>query len=363
MTPWNPENADPNQGVGARHHILPKFLIENFADRGRVWVRQRSASVAPGLRTPKDLAVKDFYTFVHVNGHADGRLEQQLSQIESRAAASLKRITDPSEWGRPFTYLEYGDIVMLVACQRVRGMRERRKIELLTDATTRIMAVPQPAPGRKLTPAQRATRNELRDLVIIPTPEAHLGQLLPLTKATAKHLALRPLTVVELTAGAFLTCDEPVTLLFPDDWRPTPMLPPRQRVRSRRRDGVRVPRTRSEIIHVQNTQGGLEEAAEIVMPIGPRTALVFGAINGTEPTHERLDEQESLHAAAELNALLRGQAHFFALCRPDDRDLLDDELPAIGPLLRIGGVTPDQARVAASATPYLKPMLHRHRKP
>lgn len=83
-------SIDPAEKVGARHHTVPRFYLARFADRReQLRVRDRATGAA-SLRSIKDLAVKDFYTIVHVEGHLDSSFEQLLSVIEGQSAAVLE---------------------------------------------------------------------------------------------------------------------------------------------------------------------------------------------------------------------------------------------------------------------------------
>ncbi|MFI6984256.1 DUF4238 domain-containing protein [Embleya sp. NPDC050154] len=117
---------DPTVGVGARHHTVPRFLIEPFADtRGRVWVRDRRTG-RPGLRMPADLAVKDFYTFIHVDGYPDGRMEQLLASVEASGAAALRFLAAPGRASSPTARrAAEADLGTLVGFPVVRGQYDR----------------------------------------------------------------------------------------------------------------------------------------------------------------------------------------------------------------------------------------------
>jgi hypothetical protein len=54
---------DPRIGVGTRHHTVPRFILERFADRDQVLrLDMQTKRVHPA--NIRDLALKDFYTFV-----------------------------------------------------------------------------------------------------------------------------------------------------------------------------------------------------------------------------------------------------------------------------------------------------------
>ncbi|MEU8134989.1 hypothetical protein [Streptodolium elevatio] len=233
-------------------------------------------------------------------------------------------------------------------------------MELLSDMYFRIVGTPTPPLGRKATPAQHLRRADLRNAEFVSAPEDHIRQMGNLALDFQPYLLARPLTIMELTAGALVSGDEPVVLNQSEDY-PAPLLPPRRRIRSRRRRGQRIPRPRRELIQVQNKRGGIALAEEIVMPVGPRTAVVYGPPGSTAPPLVQLAQDDSLAAAAELNAMLLEQTYFFAYCHPDGRFLLEAELPDVGALMNVGGATPEQTRRATAEQVRLRPMLHRDR--
>jgi hypothetical protein len=119
-------SIDPAEKVGARHHTVPRFYLARFADRReQLQVRDRATGAATS-RSIKDLAVKDFYTIVHVEGHLDSSFEQLLSVIEAQAAGVLKTHLNSFMKPRPFGDDERSWLGTFVAFQFIRGNRERR---------------------------------------------------------------------------------------------------------------------------------------------------------------------------------------------------------------------------------------------
>jgi hypothetical protein len=360
MNEWDLENADPRQQVGARHHTVPAFYLRRFANsQNQLWVRDRRSPV-PGLRKETDLAIRDFYTFQNIHGEPDGRMEQVLQKVEGRAASALRRVTSAVTWGRPITPEDMTDLCIFTAFQVVRGLRRRREIELMSDLYVRIMQLNAPVgAGRRAIAAYRETLRDFRTLEVTSNPNEHVSLMGKLAEPLSEHLLDRRLTVVELTEGALLTCDEPVVTVHDQEDTPDPVIPQaRPRTRSRRRRGQREIRHTRTLIQIQSTQDrGLARAEEIVLPVGRRTLLVFSHPVAAMPSHLRMAPEESQAAATEVNKRLLAQAYFMALAHPDDRHLLTDPLPEVGPLYRLGGVHPEQARVAGAPPTPLRPEL------
>src|SRR4051794_18928330 len=93
-------SLDRRQYVGKRHHIVPRFILARFANsREQVWVRDRVTDTETdtgGLRNVKDLAIRDFYTFVDKSGELDSSFESLLGEVETTADKVLKAHIDNS---------------------------------------------------------------------------------------------------------------------------------------------------------------------------------------------------------------------------------------------------------------------------
>jgi hypothetical protein len=87
------DSLDPTKKVGSRHHTVPKFYLERWADKsGQLQVYSR---VTSKFRTQNvmRLAVRDFYTIVTIvtiDDELDSRMEDMFSHIEGQAAAIFK---------------------------------------------------------------------------------------------------------------------------------------------------------------------------------------------------------------------------------------------------------------------------------
>jgi hypothetical protein len=107
-----------------RHHYVPRFYLDYFASEvspGRriLWAYDK-AGAAPRPQTPKDSAVEsNFYTVDAITGRTVV-IEQSFSELETAAAAVLKRLQDPE------AELVGDDILVLtefLAVLHVRGPR------------------------------------------------------------------------------------------------------------------------------------------------------------------------------------------------------------------------------------------------
>lgn len=229
-----PFPGDPSVGVGCRHHIVPRFYLERWANADR----QIDVVEKPGgnrRRTNiKDAGVeKDFYTYIDLKGEPAGHLEQLLSHIEGRASAAIANIVHPTFGVFPPPPDEKHDIAILLAFQAVRGRRTRKSIELQADLITRLQLSgldesqivrrmrqegEEPAEDR-IQEAVEFIQN-LDEYVFVPDPNEHLGMMGKLSFEIYKRLMRRHWYLAEFSKPALLTCDEPVVRY---NSRPDPM--------------------------------------------------------------------------------------------------------------------------------------------
>ncbi len=130
MTGWlnDPEGwidtLDPRGRVGRKHHVVPRFLLKRWANTsGQVQVFSR-ADNGVSVRSIADVAVKDFYTFVDVDGHSNSSYEDLLAKIEESAANCIALLTSPfRSRDIELTTQQRSALDTFVAFQLVRGPR------------------------------------------------------------------------------------------------------------------------------------------------------------------------------------------------------------------------------------------------
>lgn len=120
---------DRRSHVGSRHHFVPRFMLDRWATSGQVLVYSR-IEARYGIRNVRDLAIKDFYTFIDLNGEKDSSMESILGVVEQSAAAVLDDLLNPFAFPRPVEVWEVAALAQLAAYQTVRTPRHRREIEL-----------------------------------------------------------------------------------------------------------------------------------------------------------------------------------------------------------------------------------------
>ena len=329
---WH-KSLDHSKQVGARHHIVPRFYLNRFSRAGTLLVRDR-ADGSSSLRNVRDLGMKDFYTFINTDDELDGSMEQLLAELEAEASVLFRQLFNPFTRPRPLSPDERTALDTFVAFQMVRGMRNRREIELIADYYA------------KLQTGHLLSQDDLTKIEIFPDQNEHIGMMGPMSKQVMEVLGDRPTMILTLDKPLLITCDEPV-LVIKDD------LPSSHHVPTCVDETDQpFPRDR-QIVHVSTTRTrGLATAEEIVFPVDPKTAIVYGprmAAEGTPLRHltgqDAVDAAEDILASCLLNSLDWVAAH------PDHPTFASVVFPPAEPLLEVcdgGSVMSREMRVAPS---------------
>lgn len=324
-------SIDPTEKVGARHHVVPKFILERWADsRGVVQVYSR-VSDSFDMRSTKDLGITDFYTFISTDGQRDASLESILAVVEAEAAALIRDLLDPFSARRQLTRERAGHLGNFLAFQIARGPRRRREFELMADWYGKTMA------------AAEVAESELRDL-FVPHQNEHLRLLGPTSEAMAQHIYPRPIALVTLDKPLLFTCDEPVVvntggdhvIHHPDccltDADIEARLAKERKKKMKRRRNVR------RIVHFAPTQPrGVADAVELLMPIGPRSVLLWGPKGAWDGyvVQDRLVRDGAVDFAARVNEQMVSYALDVVITRADDDEFRDRAFPPPVPLLQV----------------------------
>lgn len=97
-------------------------------------------------------------------------MEQILQKVEGSAARALRRVTSAVTWGQAITAEDKTDLCIFTAFQLVRGLRQRREIELMSDLYVRIMQLNTPVgAGRRAVAAYREKLRDFRTLEVTTT--------------------------------------------------------------------------------------------------------------------------------------------------------------------------------------------------
>ena len=129
-----PLPGDPDASVGARHHRVPRFYLERFAnERMQITTADRRTCARRTAAIRETAAEKDFYTAINTEGEKDGKTEHLLSHIEGNAARAIKNILNPVFPLFPPQPQDRADLCLFLAFQKVRGKLTRKRIEMLGD--------------------------------------------------------------------------------------------------------------------------------------------------------------------------------------------------------------------------------------
>jgi Protein of unknown function (DUF4238) len=133
-SPEWPLPGDPDASVGARHHRVPRFYLERFAnERMQITTVDRRTRARRTAAIKETAAEKDFYTAINTEGAKDGKSEQLLSHVEGNAARAIKNILNPVFPLFPPQPQDRADLCLFLAFQKVRGKLTRKRIEMLGD--------------------------------------------------------------------------------------------------------------------------------------------------------------------------------------------------------------------------------------
>jgi hypothetical protein len=255
------ESIDLRSQVGTRHHIVPRTILRRFANRaGQIRLRDRMTSKVR-IVSIGDVAVKDFYTFIDLDMAPNGAMEVWLSEVEAEFARVTRPHLSTSAFGFPRSPSRADRFALdtFVAVQVLRGMRTRRAMELMADY------------GMKLVNQDKISAEEIQQIEIVPHPNEHIQFMHRASETLADHLSHRPVSVATLDAPLLIIGDEPVVLTPRDD-------APKGDLRSRVRiDGERVAPENLALIS-NGRDVGFHDADEVILPLSPRHALVYGEV-------------------------------------------------------------------------------------
>jgi hypothetical protein len=316
---------NPAIGVGSRHHTVPAFYLKRFADGGNQLLVRDRVSGKESRRSVSDLAIRDFYTVLTVDGQFDGYLEQLLQVVEDQAKCIIDLLLSPFRRPGTLTAEEHYALCQFLAFQMVRGPRKRREIELMADYTVKIQA------GDVL------TDRDLAELTAVPHPNEHLRIMGPLAYKIHQYLLPRPVLIVWLDAPLLVTCDEPVLIDVENHVKHLPECTvSKAELAKRRRRSNASGGVYGQIVHAWPTRpSGVQIADGIVMPLTPKALLVLGRAGEQPPGQVLLSAKEASGLADDVNQALVAQAYEWVAAHPDHPTFSTWQLPPNGPLLGV----------------------------
>jgi hypothetical protein len=329
---------DSTAYVGSRHHTVPRFLLERWADNnGQVRAYHR-IEARHGIENVRDLAVTDFYTVIGNDGRKNSALESLMGVVEANSKPYIDAILNPFSKPVVIGAEAIANLAQFAAFQSTRTTRRRREIELRAEWYAKTMAT------------GRIPDDELQMLTIVP----HQNETIQLANTSAQYLlpyfVCRPLAIIKLPTPLLYMCDEPVVLNAPVGRIHTPdCFLTDVEVETRRKRAVRKIKKRkrgraSEIrgrtIHFSSTMPtGHGVADEILLAISPSTALLWGPLRDQPQAGpaERvaLDTAEATRFANMTNEAMCAQALDWVITRIKDTDFKSRAFPEPGPLMRV----------------------------
>lgn len=339
MSDWKADPAswlssvDAGGKVGAKHHVVPRFLLKRWAssvDQLQVYSR---ADERFSRRAIADVAVRDFYTFIDLDKESNSTLEELLAKIEADAAPVISWLAN--DFRRPSACLSTDQrdaLDIFVAFQAVRGPRSRREIEALGDHWAKSMVEGQ------------IPDSELARLEFSPHQNDHIAYMTEAMHRVAESLYLRPVYVVRLDRPSLWISDEPVVVEHdgseseqhhPDCAMTASEL--RRRQAAARRAGGEC----SIVRHVRPARRrGFLDASAVALPISPRFALVYGPSGlrrDLAVASRPLSGAEAERFAAELNKEVAMAALDVIVGFHGDDSFRAQPMPEPAPIIHICG--------------------------
>lgn len=333
-------SMDPESHVGARHHTVPRFMLARWADKfEHVQVYGRIEGKF-ATRNIKDLAIRDFYTFIDLNNRKDSSMEYILGEhIEKPAAEVLRNLMNPFVSAQATAVQDLATLAQFASFQMVRTARHRRESELYAEWLAKTMA------GGRIPDA------DLRDITVTPHQNDSIRTMGDHARKFTALFAYRPLALVQLDRSRLLLGDDPVlinpgpegsTHHHPDCFLTDEELDARaRRARRKHKKGRRRPREeQGRVVHFHSTVSrGLGTAAEIVLPVSPRAVLYWGPLQEVPYVgavgRERLDTTESQRFADLINDQMCSQALDWVVTTLADGEFRSREFPPTGPLMQV----------------------------
>jgi hypothetical protein len=336
---------DPQALVSSRHHVVPRFILERWAnpsDQVQVYRRIERRYTVNNIA---DLAIRDFYTFFDTDGRKNSSLESLLGIVEDAAAEVIRRLLSPFGKSEPFRAGDRESLAQFAAFQSVRSPRQRREYELMVDWMSKSHAI------------GHLSDDQLRAIEILPHQNESLANLGKQSEALFPLFAARPLALITLDKPLLFLGDDPIVIDESDSVQHSKDCfltdqEIKERLRRRRRKDRKKPLAdrAGRVVHLWTTAGrGVGVAREIVMPICPRAVLWWGPL-GDRPAlgglvRDHLVGSESREFANQVNEAICARALDWIISRPDDETFSTLIVPELGPLI----VVCDGVNVASEA--------------
>lgn len=305
---------DHSGRIGTKHHVLPRFYIQRFADaKGVVRLIDRETGVSRLSKPENALLQRNFYTMIEKGGDSSGSVEALIGVIEGLAAIAIKKLEVPPfrEFSVPLELRE--TLSSFAALQAVRGHRHRRNVEIITDLAHRLEVgsitpenVTEFLNRRGVNPTDKAIAecldvvSHLDDLEFVPHTNDSIHSMLKMWPKLHRYFEARPMTVINFGERCLATCDEPLLLVV------------------------------AEENHLMGS--GFATADEIWFPLSPSHLLVFGPLGGSLEEGFRSEKARNV---ADINRKIMSNSHLVVVACPDVAHLGLDPIPGPQPAMFI----------------------------
>jgi hypothetical protein len=197
-------------GTPKRHHTVPKFYLENFANGKMLHAVNIRDGSEHDINVVNATAESHFY---RVQDHPTdpGVFEAALSEAEGVAAGILRSITQ-GVW--PLGANDRFAFAQFMTLQFLRLPSHRQQMHRAIAAILRELATDDPAEFDRILSLPGApegvdfANGEVPALV---SSAAHIQQISTLAPALVRHLLDRPWELVEFDQPSLITSDEPLT--------------------------------------------------------------------------------------------------------------------------------------------------------
>lgn len=215
-----------------RHHFLPEFYLNGFTRDGLLWLYDRERKQYR-CQTPHNTAIiRYYYAFENEKGEKDYSVEQFLSVIEGKAKAAISKL----EARDVITPEERLHLAQFIAFLMVRSPKFHRVVNEMADAAAKQIvkhAIPTvEAAGELVRQHSQKTENEeitpesmfefIHDekFKMVMNRDFVISAMLDQAEKVTLEIAMMDWLVVHTDRrSAFITTDEPIGFIVPDEFR------------------------------------------------------------------------------------------------------------------------------------------------
>jgi len=215
-----------------RHHFLPKSYLDGFTCDGFVWLYDRAKNEYRCQQPLNTAVIGNYYVFENKDGEKDYSLENFFSKIEGNAKSSITKLEARGEIS-PEERLYLANFIALLS---VRSPKFDREVNEIADAAAKHIikyAIPNVDAAGKLvrqygekTGENQITAESMFDFIhkekfeLKANRNTVISAMLDLAQKVTFEVAMMDWLVVHAhPSSAFVTTDEPIGFIVPDEFR------------------------------------------------------------------------------------------------------------------------------------------------